>query len=323
MVFQFPKPSGRSRHGQPARVRKKIPLITGWQPAESAACGPGTGRPVWTGHERAVLRSRRWVYKLAIAPDGTWLATGGIGKTVRIWDTASGRMRGVLRSPLARTTKWMQVLFARFGSRIIVLFSGISQLAIAPDGTWLATGSWEGSVQIWDAVTRQERAHVYGHHGPVRTLAIAPDGTWLATGDRESIRIRDPANGKERAVIFGQFRTVAIAPDSAWLATGGADGSVRIWDAATGQERMTLAGHPGEVHAVAVAPDGTWLATAAGGGSVRIWDAATGQERAALHAHNRPVQTVTIARDGTWLATGTWKGVQIWDTATGQDGKST
>ena len=55
---------------------------------------------------------------------------------------------------------------------------------------------------------------------------------------------------------------VAIAPDGSWLATGGDDGTVRIWDAATGQHRATLAGHTGAVTAVAIAPDGTWLATA-------------------------------------------------------------
>ena len=83
------------------------------------------------------------------------------------------------------------------------------------------------------------------------------------------------------------MRAVAIAPDGTWLASGGDDGSVRIWDPATGQQRATLTGHAGPVTAVAIAPDGTWLASAGGvaTGSVRIWDPATGQQRATLDGH--------------------------------------
>ena len=62
---------------------------------------------------------------------------------------------------------------------------------------------------------------------------------------------------------------------------------MRIWDAATGQQRAVLTGHTGAVNAVAIAPDGTWLATGGDDGTVRIWDAATGQQRAVLTGHSR------------------------------------
>ena len=101
----------------------------------------------------------------------------------------------------------------------------------------------------------------------------------------------------------GRVSAVAIAPDGTWLATAGDDGTVRIWDPATGQQRATLTGHTGAVSAVAIAPDGTWLATASGDGTVRIWDPATGQQRATLTGHTGAVSAVAIAPDGTWLAT--------------------
>ena len=78
---------------------------------------------------------------------------------------------------------------------------------------------------------------------------------------------------------------MAVAPDGSWLASGGEDGTVRIWDAATGRERAVLTGHTSAVAAVAVAPDGSWLASGGEDGTVRIWDAATGRERAVLTGH--------------------------------------
>ena len=69
-------------------------------------------------------------------------------------------------------------------------------MAIAPDGSWLAAGSWDNTVRIWDPDTGTQR----------HTL----------TGDADRVE------------------AVAIAPDSSWLATGGSDGTVRIWDPATG-----------------------------------------------------------------------------------------
>ena len=128
-----------------------------------------------------------------------------------------------------------------------------------------------------------------GHTGPVRAVAIAPDGTWLATGgDDGSVRIWDPATGELDISATGGIRAVAFAPDGTWLATGGDDGSVRIWDPATGQQRAALTGHTGYVSAVAIAPDGTWLATAGGDRSVRIWDPATAGIRAAMRV-DRPL----------------------------------
>jgi WD40 repeat protein len=50
---------------------------------------------------------------------------------------------------------------------------------------------------------------------------------------------------------------VAVAPDGSWLTTAGDDGTVRIWDPATGTQRHTLTGHTGSVGSVAIAPDGS------------------------------------------------------------------
>ena len=118
------------------------------------------------------------------------------------------------------------------------------------------------------------------------------------------------------------MNAVAYAPDGATLATAGGDGTVRIWDARTGQQQQQLTGHTGrggQVLAVAYAPDGATLATAGGDGTVRIWDARTGQQQQQLTGHTGPVNAVAYAPDGATLATAGGDGtVRIWDARTGQ-----
>ncbi len=56
------------------------------------------------------------------------------------------------------------------------------------------------------------------------------------------------------------------------IATGGLDGTARVWDATTGEQRLVLAGTAGLVANVAFSPDGTRLLTGGGDGSARVWD---------------------------------------------------
>jgi WD40 repeat protein len=111
---------------------------------------------------------------------------------------------------------------------------------------------------------------------------------------------------------------IMISPDGSWLATAGQEGTVRIWNPATGTETATLV-HI-DVPEVAISPDGSWLATAGADGTVRIWDPATGVQTATLTGHTGRVYAVAtaISPDRTWLATASEdKTVRIWNPATG------
>lgn len=74
-----------------------------------------------------------------------------------------------------------------------------------------------------------------------------------------------------RIAVPGALNAV-FSPDGCMVAAGGVDGTVRLWEVATGQERLRMAGHQGQVFAVAFSPDGRQLASAAADGTVLIWD---------------------------------------------------
>src|SRR2546422_3171525 len=98
---------------------------------------------------------------------------------------------------------------------------------------------------------------------------------------------------------------VGFSRGSRRLAAGCGDRTVRIWDAATGQEIATFVGHTATVTGVAFSPDGQRLASASD--QVKIWDVATGQElltlRPVLQGQGFPVPgDVRFSPDGRRLA---------------------
>jgi len=109
---------------------------------------------------------------------------------------------------------------------------------------------------------------------------------------------------------------VAWSPDGTRLASGGWDGTVRIWDAASGEELHVL-NHKDHVHSVAWSPDGAQLASGSDDDTVRVWDAASGQELRVLAGHTSPVRSVAWSPDGTRLASGGGT-VRVWDAASGE-----
>jgi WD40 repeat protein len=86
-----------------------------------------------------------------------------------------------------------------------------------------------------------------------------------------------------------------------------------VWDAATGQELLTLRGHSGPVYGVAYSPDGKRLATASSDHTAKVWDAASEQELLTLRGHSSSVYGVAYSPDGKRLATASHDGtVQVY-----------
>lgn len=106
---------------------------------------------------------------------------------------------------------------------------------------------------------------------------------------------------------------IALAPDGKTLATSGADGRVRLWDAATGAEVIALPEQGHGTPCLAFSPDGRVLASGGHHRLVRIWDAETGREKGAFKGHTSLVFAVAFSPDGKVVASGGSDGtVRLW-----------
>jgi WD40 repeat protein len=197
-------------------------------------------------------------------------------------------------------------------------------VAFSPDGTRLATASFDGTAKVWDAIKGQDLFALEGHTGGVSGVAFSPDGTRLATGSGDqTAKVWDATSGKELLSLKGHTAPVygvAFSPDGNRLATGSRNRTVKVWDANSGQELFALKGHTGEVFSVCFSPDGTRLATGSFDSSAKVWDARTGQELFTLKGHTDYVSSVCFSPDGNRLATGNYdRTAKVWDARSGQE----
>jgi WD40 repeat protein len=96
------------------------------------------------------------------------------------------------------------------------------------------------------------------------------------------------------------------------------DGTVRLWEAGSGQLLATLHGYAGIVRGVALSGDGRLLASGGVDGTVRLWEAGSGQPLATLHGHSGAVYGVALSGDGRLLASGGVDGtVKLSETGSG------
>ncbi|TCT19747.1 pentapeptide repeat-containing protein [Thiobaca trueperi] len=110
----------------------------------------------------------------------------------------------------------------------------------------------------------------------------------------------------------------AFSPDGRRLVSAGADGAVRLWDAASGEALLTLSGHQDWVTACAFSPDGRWLVSAGADRTVRLWDAASGEALLTLSGHQGRVWGCAFSPDGRRLVSVSDDGaVRLWDAASG------
>jgi len=200
---------------------------------------------------------------------------------------------------------------------------GVWSMEWSPDGSQLASGSFDHTVRVWDAASGRQLHTLEGHTDGIGSVEWSPDGSQLASGSRDhTVRVWDAASGRLLHMLEGHgggVYSMKWSPDGSRLASGSHDHTVRVWDAASGRLLHMLEGHTDWVNSVGQSPDGSRLASGSHDRTVGVWDAASGRLLHMLEGHTDKVQSVEWSPDGSRLASGSDDyTVRVWDAASGR-----
>ncbi|MBE3012822.1 AAA family ATPase [Microbispora sp. NEAU-D428] len=281
------------------------------QPINSVACSPAgiiaTGGMdtlirLWDrdGHCLRILAGHAAkVGPLAFNGDGTWLASCGDDRTVRVWDVATGRA--------------IRVLTGHRGY--------VSDLAFSPDGQRLASGGQHQLVHIWDLTTGNILFSVPAVESAAGPVTYTPDGRLLITGGGDHydpVKLWDARDGTPVATLRGGTPggviALAVTPDGGRLFAAVAQGPVEVWDLGERRLLARLHGHEGYWRAVACHPDGRTVATGGDDRLIRVWRVEDLSDPMVIVGHSGPVQALAYTPDGMALASASLDGTaRLWD----------
>ena len=279
----------------------------------------------------------RGIISVAISSDGLFIATGSNDRTIRIWETKSGKcikvfyhQDSVLEVVISSNNELVisggadnaiKIWEVKSGKYIETL-RGHKQLvlgiAVFKNSNQIVSSSYDGTLRVWNIESGKCIKIIEGDSEIFLTITISSDGRRIFSGDDDSrIKIWDIESGKCLKVLDGHsnmVRTVALSSDDKLLVSGSFDKTIRIWNAESGRCLKVIEGHLDVVRRVAISKDNKIIVSSSDDKTVRVWSSESGRCLGVLKGHSEAVLGVAISPIENLVVSGSDdRTVRIWN----------
>jgi len=195
----------------------------------------------------------------------------------------------------------------------------VQDVAISSDGQFALSGSWDGTLRLWDLNTGTTTRNFYGHTKDVLSVAFSADNRQIVSGSRDrSINLWNTL-GQCKFTITDEghkewVSCVRFSPNLATplIVSAGWDKMVKVWNLTHCKLRTNLIGHTGYVNTVTVSPDGSLCASGGKDGTAMLWDLNEGRHLSSLDAGDI-IHALVFSPIRYWLCAATASAIKIWD----------
>jgi len=193
----------------------------------------------------------------------------------------------------------------------------VSALAMSADGQFLASGSLDKTVKLWNLETGETRYTLKDHQQGVLCLTLSPNGQWLASGGfDQTIKVWNLETGELCHTLkghSGSVRSLVIMPDNQTLISGSFDQTIKLWQLEQGKFVQDLVKEAGRLSALALSPEGKTLVSGGGDGIIDLWHFQPFDLAFSLTDNLSSINSLALSPDGRRLAAACTDGtLKVW-----------